>query len=99
MFVLWNAIISLVLVLILGIIGSSINSQAPIMVLYLYSLAVFIPSIAVLVRRLHDTNHSGWWFFIGAVPLVGAIILLVFSVKDSQPGDNQYGSNPKGITS
>lgn len=63
----------------------------------LYALGVFIPGIAVTVRRLHDTNRSGWWIFIGFLPIIGAIILLVFLVQDSQPGTNQYGENPKSI--
>ena len=48
------------------------------------------------VRRLHDTGRSGWWLLIGLIPLVGAIVLIVFFVQDSQP-DNQYGPNPKGL--
>ncbi|HEY8242609.1 MAG TPA: DUF805 domain-containing protein, partial [Casimicrobiaceae bacterium] len=48
-------------------------------------------------RRLHDTGRSGWWLLIGLVPLVGAIVLIVFYVMDSQPGTNQYGPNPKGV--
>jgi uncharacterized membrane protein YhaH (DUF805 family) len=61
----------------------------------LYSLAVLIPSIAVTVRRLHDTGRSGWWWWILLVPIIGPIVLLVFMVLDSQPGDNEYGPNPK----
>ena len=63
----------------------------------LYGFAVFIPSLAVSVRRLHDTGRSGWWLLIDFVPFVGGIILIVFLVLDSQPGDNQYGPNPKGM--
>ncbi|MDZ7658252.1 DUF805 domain-containing protein [Fodinibius sp.] len=66
-------------------------------ILGLYSLAVFIPSIAVGVRRLHDTGRSGWWLLISLVPIIGAIVLLVFLVQDSQPGANQYGENPKRV--
>ncbi|MGH8611865.1 MAG: DUF805 domain-containing protein, partial [Gammaproteobacteria bacterium] len=51
--------------------------------------------IAVSVRRLHDSGKSGWWLLIGLVPLLGAIMLLVFMVQDSVPGENQYGPNPK----
>jgi uncharacterized membrane protein YhaH (DUF805 family) len=61
----------------------------------LFVLATMLPSLGVLVRRLHDTNRSGWWFFIALVPLVGPIVLLVFTLLDSQPGTNQYGPNPK----
>jgi len=61
----------------------------------LYSLGIFIPNLAVTVRRLHDTNRSGWTFFISLIPLIGGIILLVYLVEDGTPGDNQYGPNPK----
>ncbi len=62
----------------------------------LWSLALFLPGLAVTVRRLHDTNRSGWWFFLGFVPLVGAIMLLVFEATDGTPGPNQFGADPKG---
>ena len=61
----------------------------------LYSLAVFVPSIAVSIRRLHDTDRTGWWLLIAFIPLIGAIVLLVFALLDSTPGDNRYGPNPK----
>lgn len=61
----------------------------------LYSLAILIPSLAVGVRRLHDTGRSGWWLLVGIIPLIGAIVLLIFFLQDSVPGDNLYGSNPK----
>ena len=61
----------------------------------IYCLAVFIPGLAVAVRRLHDIGKSGWNYFIGLIPLVGAIILLVWLCKDSQVGENKWGVNPK----
>lgn len=61
----------------------------------LYSLVVLVPSLAVSVRRLHDTNRSGWWLFINIIPLIGQIVLLIFYITDSQSGKNQYGPNPK----
>jgi uncharacterized membrane protein YhaH (DUF805 family) len=63
----------------------------------LYGLAVLIPGLAVTVRRLHDTDRSGWWWFICLIPFVGAIVLLVFEVLDSTPGPNRFGPNPKGL--
>ena len=63
----------------------------------LYDLAVLIPGFAVFVRRLHDTDHSGWWWLIGFIPLVGFIVLLVFLCSDSKPGENRFGANPKGM--
>lgn len=62
----------------------------------IYGLAVLIPSLAVGIRRLHDTGRSGWWLLISLVPFVGSIVLLVFYVTDSQPGSNNWGPNPKG---
>jgi uncharacterized membrane protein YhaH (DUF805 family) len=62
--------------------------------LFLYIAATTVPSLASLVRRLHDTNHSGWWFFISAVPLIGPLILFSMTVTKSDPGQNRFGPNP-----
>ncbi len=61
----------------------------------LYSLAVFIPSLAVTIRRLHDSGRSGWFILLPLIPVIGAIVLIVFLATDSQPGSNQWGPNPK----
>ena len=61
----------------------------------IFNLAILIPTIAVSVRRLHDTNHSGWWLLVSFVPFIGVIVLFVLMVRDSDPGINQYGVNPK----
>ena len=60
-------------------------------------LALICPTVAVEIRRLHDIGKSGWYLLFNLIPLVGAIILLVWFCKDSEPGDNMYGPNPKGI--
>ena len=94
-FVLFNIIIGLVLGFIDGVIGSA-SAEAGVGLLYgIYTLAILIPSIAVGVRRLHDTDRSGWWLLIGLIPLIGAIVLLVFMVQGGKPGANQYGADPK----
>lgn len=62
----------------------------------IYSLATLIPVISVQVRRLHDVGRSGWWLLISIVPIVG-LVLFVFFVQDSAPGENQYGENPKNL--
>jgi uncharacterized membrane protein YhaH (DUF805 family) len=90
MFVLFNFIIAIVIGIVEGILGS------PAILSMIYSLAVLIPSIAVSMRRLHDIGRTGWWLLIAFVPLIGAVVLLVFMVLDSQPGSNAYGPNPKG---
>lgn len=59
------------------------------------SLALFLPSLAVAVRRLHDTGRSGWWILIGLIPIVGLILLIVWYCSHTVPGDNQYGPDPK----
>ena len=87
MFLLFNIIVSIVL----NVIGAVI--MLPILGL-IYSLAIILPSIAVAVRRLHDTGRSGWWLLIGLIPLIGAIILIIFFVQDSHD-ENEYGVNPK----
>ena len=61
-----------------------------------YVLATIPPSIAVCVRRLHDTGRSGWWIFIPFVPVIGAFLWLYFTLQNSEPGDsNRFGPNPK----
>ena len=89
MFLLFNVIVSIVLGAVdfatgIGVLG------------IIYTLAVFIPGLAVAVRRLHDTDRSGWWMLILLVPLIGFIVFLVFMCLDSTQGNNQYGPNPKG---
>lgn len=96
-FALFNLLASIALGIVDGLTGM-FNPEAGIGLLGgLYTLAVLLPSLAVLVRRLHDTNRSGWWVLIALIPLIGAIVLLVFVLLDSQSGENQYGPNPKGI--
>ena len=92
MFTLFNLIITFALYGIESLAGG------PGVVGGVYVLALLIPGIAVSVRRLHDTNRSGWWLLIGLVPLIGDIVLLVFMVQGSQPDENQYGPNPMGAT-
>jgi len=59
-------------------------------------LALVLPSIAVLFRRLHDTGRSGWWWLLSWICCIGTILLWIFCLSDSTPGTNQYGPNPKG---
>jgi uncharacterized membrane protein YhaH (DUF805 family) len=94
-FVLFNVLILVLLVMVDGLIGT-LNEEAGIGLFSgLYSLAVLIPGIAVLVRRLHDIDRTGWWALIGLVPFVGGIVLLVLAALDSTPGENRFGPNPK----
>ena len=63
----------------------------------LFSLATFLPSLAVGARRLHDIGRSGWWLLIGLVPIIGAIVLIVWFATKSQDGANDYGPDPHGL--
>lgn len=87
MFTLINVIVSIVLGVVAGMI------KLPILAT-IYSLAVLLPSIGVAVRRLHDTNRSGWFLLLALVPLVN-LYLIYLLVIDSDPSTNPYGPNPK----
>jgi uncharacterized membrane protein YhaH (DUF805 family) len=96
MFTLWATCISVVLSLFGDLTQ---NNTLSVILIYGYIILILLPSIAVYVRRIHDIGRSGAWFFINLIPLIGPIISLVFLCTDSQPGDNQYGPNPKGVAS
>ncbi len=89
-FVLFNFLISIGLGIIDGVLGLGAGSGVGLLG-GIYSLAVLIPSLAVAVRRLHDTGRSGWWLLISLIPIVGVIILIVFLASESQNGKNQFG--------
>ena len=93
----FNIIFSIVAVILDNLLGTAIEGEGYGLFFTLYTLAVLIPGLAVLVRRLHDVGKSGWWFFIELIPLIGGIWLLLLLVTDSNPGENKYGPNPKEI--
>jgi uncharacterized membrane protein YhaH (DUF805 family) len=95
-FVLFNIIASIVLAIVDTMTGTMSMTYGIGLLGCIYSLLVLIPSIAVGVRRLHDTDRSGWWLLLALVPFIGIIVLIVFFVMDSTPGDNRFGPNPKG---
>lgn len=90
MFVLINFIVTAILSAIQSVIGM----EYPVLTL-IYSLVVLLPSIAVGIRRLHDTERSGFWILIGLIPVIGSIILLVFLCQNGTSGSNRYGNDPK----
>tara|TARA_B100001778_G_scaffold301463_1_gene277491 strand:- start:1916 stop:2314 length:399 start_codon:yes stop_codon:yes gene_type:complete len=106
-FQLFNLIFFIVIVLGLGLIANALGANDSIspefglntiigLLIIFYVLALTIPSIAVTIRRLHDTGNSGWMLFISLIPLIGPIWLFILYVKNSQPGENKWGPNPKG---
>lgn len=95
-FVLLYSVVYVVGVVITAVTANtSVSALGPI-VLVVGILALVLPLIAVAIRRLHDTGRSGWWYLLGLVPLIGAIVLLVFYVEDSHPA-NQHGPSPKQL--
>jgi len=89
MFVLMYVVIIIGLGILDAIIGIGFISM-------LVSLALFVPSISIAARRLHDTGRTGWWQLISLIPLIGIIVLLVFLSQDSHDA-NTYGPNPKAV--
>jgi uncharacterized membrane protein YhaH (DUF805 family) len=89
----WFALATTIVGVILSVLGAV--SSIFIILYYVYALAVLIPSLAVGIRRLHDTDRSGWWLLIALIPLIGVIVLIVFLATDSTRGTNQYGTSEK----
>ena len=98
MYTLFNMIFAVIAFILDSILGIGIEGIGYGPLYLIYSLVVFIPGLAVLVRRLHDVGKSGWMFFIVLIPLIGAIWLLVLMLTESNPGENKYGPNPKEAT-
>jgi len=104
MFFLFNMIFGIVAMIadnILGTVftigeGSYSVSMGYGWIYVLYMLAVTIPGIAAGARRLHDVGKSGWMMLVAFIPLIGGIWLIVLTVTDSNPGENNYGPSPKG---
>jgi uncharacterized membrane protein YhaH (DUF805 family) len=103
-FFLFNFIFAILAMMLDNVLGTTLDMgygvSLPYGYIYLvYVLAMFIPGLAVAVRRLHDVGKSGWMYFIVLIPLVGGIWLLVLFATDSQVGSNKWGENPLEIAS
>ncbi|MBK8465577.1 MAG: DUF805 domain-containing protein [Chloracidobacterium sp.] len=94
-FALFNLIFVVVAVIIDNVLGLTIEDVGYGPVYILYALATFVPSLAVTVRRLHDTGKSGWFILVALIPCVGGIALLVFGLTPGDVGANEYGEDPK----
>ncbi len=95
-FTLFSMLISTGLIVIDAVYGFRIGSGLSVLTLF-YSLGVLCPSIAVGIRRLHDTNRNGWWMLLYLLPFIGTLILIVFLATDGTPGQNSYGLSPKPV--
>lgn len=89
MYILWIVIIGL----ICGI-ADAVIFNGKMIFMAVFDLAVLIPTIAISVRRLHDRGHSGWWYLLSFIPLIGSIILLIQYAMPGQEGSNIYGDAP-----
>lgn len=87
-FLLFSFVINVVLIMIDGAMGTLNEDTGMGFLSSIYSIGIFLPSISAAVRRLHDTNHSGWWLWIPIIPLI-------FLVSDTQSENNQYGTPAK----
>ena len=87
-----------VMLLLYDIGGEAPGTIATILFVIWY-LAHLVPSLAVTVRRLHDTGKSGWLYLICLIPYIGGLILFIFTVIEGDNGDNEYGPDPKAIAS
>ena len=97
MFVLFNSIFGIAAMILDNVTGLAMGNLGYGAIYIIYGLAVFIPGLAVAVRRLHDVGKSGWMYLICLIPLVGGIWLLVLWTTDSIPGENKWGPNPKKV--
>ncbi len=85
------ALIDIVIRIVLALVEYRLNLT---FLSSVYSLLVFIPYMALAMRRLHDTDRSGWWLLLGLIPVIGPLILLVFMAQQGTQGRNQYGPSP-----
>ncbi|MEU8221909.1 DUF805 domain-containing protein [Kribbella sp. NPDC048915] len=96
MFVLFSAIISIILSILDRVLGLNYGpNDSSGWLQTIYGLAVLLPSIAVAIRRMHDTDRSGWWILINLIPCIGFIWFIVLAAQEGTAGQNQYGPDPK----
>ena len=98
----WTYLLIYVLIyvalLLVDVITGTFNLETEIgLTSGVFLLATLVPSIAVAVRRLHDTDRSGAWLLLGFIPLVGDIVLLFFLIQEGDSGPNRYGAVPPGV--
>jgi uncharacterized membrane protein YhaH (DUF805 family) len=95
MFMLFHVPIIFILAFLSGMMDEAEWMNIPMFLLVIYFLMSFLPALAITIRRLHDTGKSGWFYLLAIIPYVGGIILLIFTVQDSESTTNKWGPNPK----
>ena len=94
----WSfTLINLVFSLIIYIVTSSFfdNEWINDGISLLFQIIITVPSLEITVRRLHDTNRSGWFCLLDLLPIIGSLVLFIFEIEDGQPYRNKYGDDPK----
>jgi uncharacterized membrane protein YhaH (DUF805 family) len=92
----WYFVLAYLIIFIVLAIIQSIAHLPPVLT-GLLAIGLLLPNLGLTVRRLHDTNHSGWWIFIALVPLIGFLLLLWWYCSAGTTGPNTYGADPKGV--
>ncbi len=90
LFALFCVITNFLVGIIAGVLGDTLGSIVSLIV----SLGLFVPSLSVAVRRLHDTDRSGWWFLIALIPILGLLVFIYFAVQKGTTGPNRFGADP-----
>jgi uncharacterized membrane protein YhaH (DUF805 family) len=87
----WFALFNAIVAIVIAVVGAAVGARY---LVDFYFLAVLLPGLGVSIRRLHDTNRSGWWILIGLVPF-GGFVLLVFYILEGTRGPNRFGADPR----
>lgn len=94
----WFVLFSALVGFVIGFMASILHSHALHILICIFDLGILLPQLSVAVRRLHDTNRSGWWIWLGLIPIVGTIILFIWYATPGTPGQNQFGAENGIIT-
>lgn len=90
----WWFLFAILLAVAVSAMDGTIFEESMLLTLFVW-LGLILPSLSVAIRRLHDTDRSGWWILISFLPIIGFIVLLVFYLQESDPIDNRYGPPPR----
>lgn len=90
----WFALANVIVTIVVLLVGAVLLGSRRALLVDVYGVLVLLPSLGVEIRRLHDTDRTGWWMLAAFVPIVGAIVLIVFFAMPGTPGPNRYGPEP-----
>ena len=93
----WYALFAVAVILVLNLVSRWFYSDVVVTICRIAYIAVVCPMITCMMRRMHDLGKSSLWVFLSIIPVIGWIPLAIMAAKDSQPGENDYGPNPKGV--